>query len=88
LSQFLCLLGLLVAAAVFSGIVAKQYLLAGGSSGLLSSLCFFLVGCALFFVPVHLGRLWITRYYPAMPLVGPTDDVVDQSVPTLRSFFK
>ena len=88
LSQFMWMLEILVGAAVLSGIVAKRCFLAGGTMGLLSSLSFFALGLALFFVPVHLGRLWIERYYPAMILLGPTDDVINRSFPGLRSLFK
>jgi len=73
LTQFLWMMETIVAAAVFSGIVGKRFFLAGGPLGLLTSVLLFSAGLGLFFLPVYLGRLWIERYYPAMPLLGPTD---------------
>ena len=88
LSQFMWMLEILIGAAVLSGIVGKRCFQVGGTMGLLSSLSFFALGLALFFVPVQLGRLWIERYYPAMTLLGPTDDVINRSFSSLRSLFK
>jgi hypothetical protein len=88
LSQFMWLLQFFVAIAVLSGLLAKRSFLAGGADNVLISMSIFALGCCVFFVPVHLGRLWIKRYYPAMSLVGPTDEVINRSVPTLRSLFK
>lgn len=88
LSQFIWMLEILIGAAVFTGILAKRCFLMGDTVEILMGLCLFAVGLGLFFAPVHLGRLWIERYYPAMPLVGPTDDVINQSFPGLRSLFK
>jgi hypothetical protein len=85
LTQFLWMMEIIVAAAVFSGIVGKRFFLAGGALGLLTSVLLFSVGLGLFFLPVYLGRLWIERYYPAMPLLGPTDEVVSKSLPISMS---
>lgn len=85
LTQFLWMMETIVAAAVFSGIVGKRLFLAGGALGLLTSVLLFSVGLGLFFLPVYLGRLWIQRYYPSMPLLGPTDEVVSKSLPGILS---
>jgi hypothetical protein len=88
LSQFIWMLEILVGAAVFTGILAKRCFLAGDTMGILTGLGLFAVGLALFFAPVHFGRLWIERYHPAMTLVGPTDEVINRSLPSLRALFK
>jgi hypothetical protein len=80
LTQFVWLMELLVAAAVFSGIMGKHIFLAGGTHGLLISLLCITAGLGLYFLPVYLGRLWIRRHYPAMPLSGPTEDQVSRSL--------
>ncbi len=80
-TQFLWLMEILVAAAVFSGIVGKRAFWAGGADGLLTGVICVTVGLGLYFLPVYLGRLWILRYYPAMPLSGPTEEVVSRSLP-------
>ncbi len=80
-TQFLWLMEILVATAVFSGIVGKRAFLAGGADGLLTGVVCVTVGLNLYFLPVYLGRLWIQRYHPAMPLSGPTEDVVSRSLP-------
>lgn len=85
LTQFLWMMEIIVAAAVFSGIVGKRFFLAGGVFGLLTSVLLFSAGLGLFFLPVYLGRLWIERYYPAMPLLSPTDEVVSKSLPRILS---
>lgn len=87
LSQFLWMMETFVGVAVFGGILGKRLLLEGGHGGLLTSLTCFALGLFLFFVPVHLGRMWIKRYYPAMPLLGPTEDVIRSTFPGLRAFF-
>ena len=81
LTQFLWMMEIIVAAAVFSGIVGKRFFLAGDALGLLTSVLLFSAGLGLFFLPVYLGRLWIERYYPAMLLLSPTDEVVSKSLP-------
>jgi hypothetical protein len=88
LSQFIWTLEILVGAAVFTGILAKRSFLAGDTIGMIAALGLFVIGLLLFFAPVHLGRLWIQRYDPTMPLVGPTDEVINQSFPGLRALFK
>jgi hypothetical protein len=88
LSQFIWLLEILVGAAVFIGLLAKRCFVAGDTVGILTGLGLFTVGLALFFLPVHLGRLWMDRYDPTMTLVGPTDEEINRSIPGLRSFFK
>lgn len=88
LSQFIWTLEVVVGTAVFTGILAKRCFMMGDTVGILMGLCLFAVGLGLFFAPVHLGRLWIKRYSPAMPLVGPTDDVINESFPGPRSLFK
>ena len=50
---------------------------------LLSAICF-AVGLGLYFLPVHLGRLWITKYYSTLPLLRPTEEVVNKSLPGVR----
>jgi hypothetical protein len=88
LTQLLWMLEIVVAAALFSGIVGKRLVLAGTTSGLLSGLALFGVGLALFFLPVYLGRLWIKRYFPTMPLLSPTEEEINTSLPGLRSIFQ
>ena len=46
----------------------------------------FALGLALYFLPVYLTKLWRDRYYPAMTLLGPPEDVINKSFPGLRSF--
>jgi hypothetical protein len=87
LNQFIWMLEILAGAAVFSGLMAKRCFLAGGSVGVLTGLALFAGGLALFFLPVHLGRLWMECYDPTMTLVGPTDDEINRSIPVFRSFF-
>lgn len=86
LSQFVWMMEIIVAAAVFSGIAGKRFFFAGDPPGLLTGMTSFTVGLGLFFLPVYLGRLWIERYYPAMPLLSPTEEVVSRSLsPGVRS---
>jgi hypothetical protein len=87
LSQFIWMLEILVATAVFSGLLAKRCFLTGDSVGILAGVVLFAAGLALFFLPVHLGRLWIECYAPPMTLVGPTDEEINRSIPGLRSSF-
>lgn len=83
LTQFLWMMEVIVAAALFSGIVGKRWLLTG-DFGVLTGMICLSAGVALYFLPVYLGRLWIRRYYPAMPLSHPTQEAVSQSFPLLR----
>lgn len=80
--QFIWMLELLVAAGVFCGIAAKRWFAEDPKISLL----LLALGLALYFLPVYLAKLWTERHYPAMTLLGPTEDVVNQSVPALRSF--
>ncbi len=84
LTQFLWIMELIVGVAVFSAIVGKRFLQAGDMAGLLGGLNLFLFALVLYFIPVHLGRLWISRHYPAMTLVGPTEEVIKTSLPGFR----
>jgi hypothetical protein len=88
LSQFIWMLEILVGAAVFTGLLAKRCVVAGETVGILTGLVLFTVGLALFFLPVHLGRSWMERYDPTMPLVGPTDEEINRSFPGLGSLFR
>jgi hypothetical protein len=88
LSQFIWMLQILIGAAAFTGILSKRYILAGDTAGIVTGLGLFLVALVLFFVPVHLGWLWMERYDPTMTLVGPTEDVINRSFPGLRALFK
>lgn len=88
LSQFVWAMEILVGAAVFSGILGKRFFVAGTTVEFLIGLSFFALAVALFFVPVYLGRLWIERYYPAMTLLGLTEDVINTSLPGVRSIFQ
>jgi hypothetical protein len=83
-NQFIWMSEGLVAAGVFSGIIAKRLLADDLTSGLL----LFAFGIVLYFTPVHLARLWTQRYYPAITLLGPTEDVIKKSFPGLRSKFQ
>ena len=84
LTQFVWLLEVLVATAVFSAVVGKRFFFVGGVLEVLSSAIFFAVGLGLYFLPVHLGRLWIKRYYSALALLRPTEEVVNRSLPGVR----
>ncbi|WP_447603509.1 hypothetical protein [Nitrospira sp. Nam80] len=87
-SQFIWMLEILVGAAAFTGILGKRYIQAGDTAGIVTGLGLSLVALALFFVPVHLGRLWMERYDPTMTVVGPTEDVINRSFPGFRALFK
>jgi hypothetical protein len=80
LTQFVWMMEIIVAAAVFSGIVGKRLFLIDGTVGLLTSAIFFALGLGLYFLPVYLARLRIDRYYPRMPLLSPTETVMSQSL--------
>ena len=87
-TQFLWMLETIVGAAVFSGIVGKRLISDGTASGLLAGLTCWTVGLALYFLPVYLAKLWIQRHDPAMPLMSPTEDAVNTSLPGVRSIFQ
>ena len=80
LTQFVWMMEMIVATAVFSGMMGMRLFVAGGPVGLIASVLCFCVAFSLFFLPVYLAKLWIARYHPAMPLSGPTDDAVNQSL--------
>jgi hypothetical protein len=84
LTQFVWLLEVIVATAVFSAVVGKRFFFTGGVIEVLSSAIFIAVGLGLYFLPVYLGRLWIKRYYSALPLLRPTAEVVNRSLPGFR----
>jgi hypothetical protein len=86
-AQFLWVMELFVGAAVFAAVVGKRFLHASDDVGLLSGLSFIVAALVLYLVPVHLGRLWIRHYYPAMTLGGPTEEVIKTSLPGIRSIF-
>ncbi len=88
LSRFVWLLESVVALGLFCGVLAKHCWLAGGTDMLVAGWVLFLVGGALFFLPVRLVKLWEIRYYPATSLVGPSDDVINQSLSGLPRLFK
>ena len=81
LTQFVWVLEVIVATAVFSAVVGKRFFLADDVLEVLSSAIFFAVGLGLYFLPVYLGKLWIKRYYSALPLLRPTAEVVNRSLP-------
>jgi hypothetical protein len=86
--QFIWTVEILVAVAVFAGLLAKRCFLMGDSVGMLIGLALFALALALFFLPVHLGRVWMERYDPTMTLIGPTDEEINRSIPGFRSLFK
>ena len=88
LSQFLWVLQMIVAAAMFCVILSKYCFLADDTYGTAIGLVFLALGVGLYLLPVYLGTLWIKRYYPGMSLVGPSDDVIKQSLPARRSLFR
>lgn len=81
LTQFVWMMEVIVAVAVFSGVVGKRFFLVGGVFEVLCSAILFAVGLGLYFLPVYLGKLWVKRYYSALPLMRPTEDVVNKSLP-------
>jgi len=83
LGQFLWMLEILIAAGVFCGIAGKRCF----AEDLATSVLLFWLGLSLYFLPVYLCKLWSERYYPALTLLGPTEDVINKSFPGLRSFF-
>jgi hypothetical protein len=80
LIQFVWIMEIIVAAAVFSGIAGKRVFLGDATVGPLTSGIFFTVGLGLYFLPVYLAKLWITRYFPRMSLLSPTETMVTQSL--------
>lgn len=86
-TQFLWVMESMVGAAVLAAVVGKRLLHITDTVGLPGGLSLIAAGCILYFVPVYLGRLWIRHYYPAMTLVGPTEEVINTSFPGIRSLF-
>lgn len=86
-TQFLWLMELIVGAAVFAVVVGKRFLHTSDDVGLLCGLSLMVAAFVLYFAPVYLGRLWIRHYYPAMTLVGPTEEVIKASLPGIRFIF-
>ena len=84
LTQFVWMMEVIVAAAVFSVVVGNRFFLVGGVLEILSSAIFFAVGFGLYFLPVYLGTLWIKRHYSTLPLLRPTEEVVNRSLPGIR----
>ncbi|MDC8450510.1 MAG: hypothetical protein LV473_19450 [Nitrospira sp.] len=76
---------LTVGAAVFAAMVGKRFLHTGDTFELLTGLSLLVAAFVLYFIPVYLGRLWIRHYYPAMTLVGPTEEVIKTSLPGIGS---
>ena len=83
LGQLVWLLEILVAAGVLCGITGKRFF----AEDLATSVLLFSLGLMLYFLPVYLSKLWSDRYYPALTLLGPTEEVINKSFPGLRSFF-
>lgn len=88
LSQFVWLLEGMVALGLFCGLLSKRCWLAGGTDMLVVGWALLLLGGGLFFLPVRLVKLWETRYYPAISLVGPSDDVINRSLSGLPRLFR
>lgn len=75
---------LLVGMALCCAILGKRFLQTDEEIGLLVGLSVSVGVLVLYFLPVHLGRLWIRKCYPAMTLVGPPEEVIRRSLPGLR----
>ena len=84
MTQFVWMMEIIVAVAVFSAIVGKRFFLVGGVLEVQASAIFFVVGLGLYFFPVYLARLWIKKYYSTLPLLRPTEDVVTKSLSMVR----
>lgn len=87
MTQFLWIMELIVGAAVLTAVVGKRILHTVDVVGPWSGLSLILAALVLYFVPVYLGRLWIRHHYPAMTLVGPTEEVIRTSLPGFRLCF-
>ena len=85
LTQFVWMMEVIVAVAGFSGVAGKHFFLLGGVLETLSSAVLFAVGLGLYFLPVYLGKLWIKRYCSLLPLMRPTEEVINKSLPESRS---
>jgi hypothetical protein len=80
MTQFVWMMEIIVAVAVFSAVVGTRFFLAGGVLEVQASAIFFVVGLGLYFFPVYLAKLWIKKYYSILPLLRPTDEVVTKSL--------
>jgi hypothetical protein len=80
--QFVWMLEILVAAGVCCGIAARRLF----DEDVMAGVLLLTLGAALYFLPVYLTKLWRERYFPALTLFGPTEDVINKSFPGLRSF--
>ena len=81
LGQFVWMMEGLVAAGVWCAIVGKRWFVEDATISML----LIALACALYFLPVYLTKLWRERYYPSMTLMGPTEDAINKSFPSLRS---
>jgi len=86
LTQFVWMMEVIVAVAVFSAVVGKRFFHVAGVLEVLSSAILLAVALGLYFLPVYLGKLWIKRYYSALPLMRPTEDVVNKSLPGVSPY--
>ncbi len=84
LTQFVWMMEIIVAGAVFSAVLGKRFFLIGGGLEVLASAILVVVGLGLYFLPVYLGRLWIKKYDPTLPLLRPTKEEVTQSLAVVR----
>ncbi|OQW37549.1 MAG: hypothetical protein A4E19_12775 [Nitrospira sp. SG-bin1] len=87
LRQFIWVMEAIVGVAVLGAVVGKRFLHTMDPAGPWSGLSLMAVALVLYFVPVYLGRLWIRHHYPAMSLVGPTEEVIRTSLPGIRTIF-
>ena len=79
LTQFVWIMEIIVASAVSSAVIGKRFFFLGGVLEALASALFFAMGLGLYFLPVYLGKLLIKRYYSVLPLLRPTEEVVNRS---------
>lgn len=86
MTQFLWTMELLVGVASFCAILGKRLLQSDEEIGLLGGMSLSVAVLVLYFLPAYLGRFWIRNYYPAMTLIGPTEEVIKRSLPGLRVF--
>ena len=82
LGQFVWMLEVLVGVSAFCGIAGRRFF---ADDPTMSALLFAL-GLVLYFLPVYLTKLWSERYYPALTLLNPTEEVINRAIPRLRSF--
>jgi len=80
LTQFVWMMEVIVAVAVFSGVMGKRFFLVSSVLEALSSAILLTLALGLYFLPVYLGNLWIKRYCSALPLMRPTEDIVNKSL--------